>query len=61
MKTLKISCRKVKSSMSPWGVKFQFSARGERYVYLKYHPSHPGVNFTSLTCNMPLRKDKHPF
>ena len=35
MKTCKISCRKVKISISPRGGNFQFSARGERYVYLK--------------------------
>ena len=35
MKTCKISCRKVKISISPQGGNFQFSARGERYVYLK--------------------------
>ena len=34
MKTRKI-CRKVKISISPRGGTFQFSARGERYVYLK--------------------------
>ena len=37
----------------PRGENFQFSARGERYVYLKKW-KHPGVNFTSPTCNMPL-------
>ena len=47
MKTCKISCRKVKISISPRGGNFQFSARGVRYTYLK--------NFTSPTCNMPLR------
>ena len=35
MKTCKISRRKVKISISPRGGYFQFSARGERYVYLK--------------------------
>ena len=35
VKTLKISCRKVKISISPWGGNFHFSARGESYVYLK--------------------------
>ena len=35
MKTFKISCRKVKISISHWGRNFQFSARGESYVYLK--------------------------
>ena len=35
MKTYEISCRKVKLSISPWGGNFQFSARDERYVYLK--------------------------
>ena len=35
MKTFKTSCRKVKIYISPQGGKFQFSARGERYVYLK--------------------------
>ena len=42
MKTFEISCRKVKISISPWGGNFQFSARGERCVYLK---SHPGGEF----------------
>ena len=56
MKTCKISSRKVKISISPRGGNFQFSARGERYVYLK--KTHPGVNFTSPTCNMPLRMPK---
>ena len=59
MKTCKISCRKVKISISPWGGNSQFSALGERYVYLKkINPRlkfHSGVNFTSPTCNMPLR------
>ena len=45
MKTFKISCRKVKISISSRGGNFQFSARGESYVYL-----------TSPTCNMPLRE-----
>ena len=35
MKTFKISCRKVKICISPRGGNFQFSARGETYVYLK--------------------------
>ena len=35
MKTCKISCRKVKISISSRGGNFQFSARGEKYVYLK--------------------------
>ena len=35
MKTYEISYRKVKLSISPWGGNFQFSARDERYVYLK--------------------------
>ena len=35
MKTYKISCRKVKISISLQGGSFHFSARGERYVYLK--------------------------
>ena len=48
----KISCRKVKISISSRGGNFQFSARGERYVYLKKNS--PRVNFTSPTCNMPL-------
>ena len=60
MKTFKI-CRKVKISISPQGGNFQFSARGERYMYVK-KKIHPGVDFTSPTCNMPLRdtlrKDK---
>ena len=34
-KTCKISCRKIKISIPPRGGNFQFSARGERYVYLK--------------------------
>ena len=59
MKTCKISCRKVKISISPRGGNFQFSAWGERHVYLKkVHLGLkflPGVNFTSPTCNMPLR------
>ena len=49
MKTFKISCRKVKISISLWNGKFQFSDRGERYVHLK--KTHPVVNFTSPTCN----------
>ena len=59
MKTGKISCRNVKISISPRDGNFPFSARGERYVYLK--KTHLGlkfqrrVNFTSPTCNMPLR------
>ena len=46
------------------GGNFQFSARGERYVYLKKKKKkkknqpglkfHSGVNFTSPTFNMPL-------
>ena len=36
------------------GGKFQFSDRGEGYVYLK--KSHPGVSFTSPTYNMPLKE-----
>ena len=55
MKACKI-CRKVKISISPWGGNFQFSARGERYVYLK--KIHPRVNFTSPTCNMPLNRQQ---
>ena len=35
MKAFKLSCRKVKISISNRGENFQFSARGERYVYLK--------------------------
>ena len=35
MKTCKILCRKVKISISRRGGNFQFSARGERYMYLK--------------------------
>ena len=35
MKAGKISCRKVKISISPRSKNVQFSARGERYVYLK--------------------------
>ena len=35
MKTIKISCRKVKVSISPRSGSLQFSARGERYMYLK--------------------------
>ena len=35
MKTFKISCRKVKIFIFPRGGNFQFSVRGERYVYLK--------------------------
>ena len=35
MKTYKISCRKIKISISPRGGTFQFSAGGESYVYLK--------------------------
>ena len=35
MKTYKISCRKVKISISPGRGHFQLSAPGERYVYLK--------------------------
>ena len=35
MKTLKISTRKVKISISAWDGNCQFSARGERCVYLK--------------------------
>ena len=58
MKTHKISCRKVKISISPWDENFHFSARGERYVYLKkIQPGmkfHLGMNFTLPTCNMPL-------
>ena len=49
MKTFNISCRKVKISISLRGGKFQFSDRGERYVYLK--KTHPEVNFTSPTCS----------
>ena len=52
MKTYKISSRKVKISISLQGGNFQFSAQGERYVYLK--KTHPGVDFTSPTCNIPL-------
>ena len=37
--------------MSPPG---EISTRGERYVISE--KSHPGVNFTSPTCNMPLSK-----
>ena len=59
MKVCKISCRKVKISILPGGGIFQFSARGERYVYLKKNyprlKFYPKVNFTSPTCNMPLR------
>ena len=46
-------CRKIKISISPWGGTFQFSARGERYLYLK--KVYPRVNFTSPTCNMPQK------
>ena len=53
MKTSKISCRKVKISISPRGGNFQFSARGERYMYLK--KIHPGMSFPPPRCNMPLR------
>ena len=53
MKTCKISCRKVKISISPRDGNFQFSARVERCVFSK--KIHPGVNFTSPMCNMPLR------
>ena len=35
MKTYKISCRKVKISISPGRGHFQLSAPGERYVYLE--------------------------
>ena len=35
---------------STGGGNFQFSTRGERYVYLK--KTHPGANFTSPTCNV---------
>ena len=62
MKTCKISCRKVKIPISPLGGNFQFLAQGERHVYLKkVYPGlkfHPGVNFTSPTCNMPLTEKK---
>ena len=61
MKTYKVSCRKVKISISLRAGNFQFSARGEKYVYLKKtHPGlkfHPGVNFASPTCNMPLKNE----
>ena len=50
MKTFRMSCRKVKIFISPRGGNFQFSTRCERYVYLK--KTHPGVNFTSPTCNV---------
>ena len=40
MKTYKISCRKVKISISSRDGNFQFSARGERYVYLKISEFH---------------------
>ena len=53
MKTFEISCRKVKISISPRGGKFQFSARGEINTCIS-KKSHPGVSFTSPTCNMPL-------
>ena len=43
MKTCKISCRQVKISISPRVGNFQFSARGERYVYLKKNS--PGGEF----------------
>ena len=60
MKTCKISCRKVKISISPRGGNFQFLVRGETYVYLKKKIEsglkfHAGVDFTSPTCNMPVR------
>ena len=54
MKTFKLSYRKVKISITTRSGNFQFSARGERYVYLK--KSDRGVNFTLPTCNTPLRK-----
>ena len=57
MKKFKILCRKFKIPILPRGGNFQFSARGERYVYLK--KTHPGVNFTTPTCNMPLRGTLH--
>ena len=50
MKTFKISCRKVKISISPWGGNFQPEVKG---MYIS-KISHPGVNFTLPTCNMPL-------
>ena len=53
MKTFKISCRKVKISISPRGGNFQFSARGERHVHLK--KISPWGDFTSPMCNIPLR------
>ena len=52
MKTFEVSCRKVKISISHRVGNLQFSVQGEKYVYLK---NHPRVNFTSRTCNMPLR------
>ena len=55
MKTCKTSSRKVKITISPRGGNFQFSARGEMYVYLKKKKIIPGVNFTSPTCNVLLR------
>ena len=45
MKTFKISCRKVKISILPQGGNFQFSARGERYVYLKKKKNSPWSEF----------------
>ena len=59
MKAGKISCRKVKISISPQSKNVQFSARGERYVISKkIQPGlkfHPRVNFTLPMCNMPHR------
>ena len=45
METCKISCRKVKISISLRGGNFQFSARGERYMYLK-NKFTPGWNLS---------------
>ena len=56
MKILKKSSRKVKISISLRGTNFQFSARGERYVYLKKIQE---VNFTSPTCNMPRKQGRN--
>ena len=59
MKTCKISCRKVKISISPQGGYFQLSARGERYVYLKKNSPQVEISplgeFHLAYVNMPLR------
>ena len=59
IKTCKVSCRKIRISISPRGENFQFLARGERYVYLKKNSPPVEISrrgeFTSPTYNTPFR------